>query len=92
MTNILKHESLIWAIADTYRSVGIVDGEVPKAMMPFFALMMIDSRMLRTSTILRKQLEEEGLTSKEILEEMKEDMPYYNSMIIEEKISLKNIT
>ena len=91
MNNILKHESLIWAIADTYRSVGIVDGDVPKAMMPFFALMMVDSRMIRTSTLLRNKLKEEGLSEEDIIDEMKEEMPYFNSMIVEEDISLEDI-
>jgi len=91
MDNILKYESQIWAIADTYRSVGIVDGDVPRAMMPFFALMMVDSRMVRSSSLLRKKLEEEGLSKESIIEEMKEDMPYFNSMIVEEQISLEDI-
>ena len=64
MNNILKHEGLIWSIADTYRSVGILDGDVPKAMIPLFALMLVDSRIVRTSTLLRKKLENEGLSKK----------------------------
>ena len=47
--NILEHESKIWAIADSLRSVGIVDDNVRVAMMPFFALMMVDSRMVRAT-------------------------------------------
>lgn len=89
--NILKHESQIWAIADTLRSVGILDDNVRIAMMPFFALMMVDSRMVRATELLSEQKRKDGLTEEEIIEELKEDMPYYNSSIIERGISLKEI-
>jgi len=33
-------------------------------MIPLFALMLVDSRIVRTSTLLRKKLENEGLSKK----------------------------
>lgn len=89
--NILEHESKIWAIADSLRSVGIVDDNVRIAMMPFFALMMVDSRMVRSTKELSKQKELDGLSRDEITEELKEDLSYYNSSITEDNISLRDI-
>ena len=89
--NILEHESKIWAIADSLRSVGIVDDNVRVAMMPFFALMMVDSRMVRATEELSKQKEKDGLSKDEIIEELKEDLSYYNSSITEDNISLRDI-
>ena len=48
MSDILKYESKIWEIANTLRSKGIVDQSVPEFMMPFFVLVMLDSRLIRS--------------------------------------------
>lgn len=45
--NILQYESEIWATADLLRGIGIKESEWPAYMMPFFALIMIESRLLR---------------------------------------------
>jgi hypothetical protein len=45
--NILQYESEIWATADLLRGCGIKESECPSYMMPFFALIMIESRLLR---------------------------------------------
>jgi len=45
--NILQYESEIWATADLLRGCGIKESEWPSYMMPFFALIMIESRLLR---------------------------------------------
>src|SRR6266540_1625043 len=44
---ILQYESKIWATADLLRGCGIKESEWPSFMMPFFALIMIESRLLR---------------------------------------------
>ena len=46
--NILQYESKIWATADLLRGCGIKESEWPSFMMPFFALVMIESRLLNT--------------------------------------------
>ncbi len=45
--NILQYESKIWATADLLRGCGIKESEWPSFMMPFFALVMIESRLIR---------------------------------------------
>ena len=42
-----EYESKIWATADLLRGQGIKESEWPAFMMPFFALVMIESRLLR---------------------------------------------
>lgn len=46
--DILQYESQIWAVADLMRGVGIKDSKFPDFMMPFFALVMLESRMLNS--------------------------------------------
>ncbi|WP_162419527.1 HsdM family class I SAM-dependent methyltransferase [Cyclobacterium roseum] len=53
--NILKHESDVWKTADLLIGAGIKQSDFPKYMMPFFALIMVESRLIRES----KRLEEE---------------------------------
>lgn len=45
--DILQYESKIWATADLLRGCGIKESEWPSFMMPFFALSMIESRLVR---------------------------------------------
>jgi len=45
--DILQYESKIWATADLLRGCGIKESEWPWFMMPFFALAMIESRLVR---------------------------------------------
>lgn len=44
--DILQYESQIWAVADLMRGAGIKDSKFPDYMMPFFALVMLEGRML----------------------------------------------
>jgi type I restriction enzyme M protein len=52
--NILKHESDVWKTADLLIGAGIKQSDFPKYMMPFFALLMVESRLIREA----KRLEE----------------------------------
>lgn len=47
MKNIMQYESKVWATADFLRAVGIPGGDYPKYMMPIFAMMMVESRILK---------------------------------------------
>ena len=42
-----KYASKVWSTADTLRGVGAKDSQWPNHMMPFFALMLLESRALR---------------------------------------------
>jgi type I restriction enzyme M protein len=44
---LLAHAETIWKTADTLRGAGIKESEWPAYMMPFFALMMLESRLRR---------------------------------------------
>src|SRR4051794_21246888 len=92
--NILQYESKIWQTADLLRGSGIKESEWPSYMMPFFALVMIESRLLRKYEEL---VEEHG---KEAMEQVdKEDLPGlisamgqgYNKFIFENGYRLAHI-
>src|SRR5690554_4458486 len=53
--NILKYESDVWRTADLLIGAGIKQSDFPKYMMPYFALLMVESRLIREA----KRLEEE---------------------------------
>lgn len=93
--NILQYESEIWATADLLRGCGIKESEWPSYMMPFFALIMIESRLLR---LLEEEIEIAG--GLKAFEAMREDDKLallmdkkqgYNKYLFEEKKSLKDI-
>ena len=58
--NILQYESKIWATADLLRGCGIKESEWPSFMMPFFALVMIESRLVRMFDDLKKEIGEKA--------------------------------
>jgi type I restriction enzyme M protein len=66
--NILQYESKVWSTADSLISVGIKQSDFPKFMMPFFALILVESRLLR----MKEELEKSGdkLDKEDFLEEM----------------------
>jgi type I restriction enzyme M protein len=93
--NILQYESEIWATADLLRGCGIKESEWPAYMMPFFALIMIESRLVR---LLEKEIADAG--GVEAFEAMREDdrlallidqKQGYNKYLFEQKKSLAEI-
>ena len=44
--NILQYESAVWRTADLLIGAGIKQSDFPKYMMPFFALLMVESRLI----------------------------------------------
>lgn len=93
--NILQYESEIWATADLLRGQGIKESEWPSYMMPFFALIMIESRLLR---LLEDEIKIAG--GKDKFYAMREDDRFallmdskqgYNKYILEQNKSLKEI-
>lgn len=53
--NILKYESDIWKTADLLIGAGIKQSDFPKFMMPFFALVMVESRLIREANRIREE-------------------------------------
>lgn len=95
--NILKYESTIWQTADLLIGAGIKQSDFPKYMMPYFALIMVESRLIRESN---KLLEEYGVNStskldietmQDFVEEFTDNGLGYNDFIIGKNKTLKDI-
>ena len=65
----MHYESDIWAIADLLLAASVKQSDFPAYMMPFFALMMLEGRMLNAMKCIE---EEEGLTVKNYPKDFKE--------------------
>lgn len=91
--DILKYESKVWATADLLIGAGIKQSDFPKYMMPFFALIMVESRFIRMADELRKELEESGetLSPEDFLEEIKDQEKGYNTYLFEHNKTLVDI-
>lgn len=89
--DIMQYESDIWAAADLLIAAGIKQSKFPDYMMPYFALMLLESRMLQV----KKKLEEDGYSRNDDLEEyieaFKEEGTGYNEYIVEHGKKLSDI-
>lgn len=87
--NIMQYESKVWSTADSLIGAGIKQSDFPKFMMPFFALALVESRLLR----MKEELENSGdkLTKEDFLEEMREEGKGYNIYLFEKGKTLKDI-
>ena len=92
--NILQYESKIWATADLLRGSGLKESEWPSFMMPFFALAMIESRLIRMFDEMVDELGEEALDDidkDDLIEVIRGKGQGYNAFIFERKQTLKDI-
>jgi type I restriction enzyme M protein len=92
--NILQYESRIWNTADLLRGSGIKESEWPSFMMPFFALVMIESRLIRMFDELKDQIGEDALADiekEDFIDLIKDKGQGYNVYIFEHKKTLKDI-
>ena len=88
--DILAYEPEVWRSADVLRSsVGLKNSEFPDFMMPFFALRMVESRLVREYARISQDVELTSETDR--IDELKDTAGFYNSMIIERKILLSDI-
>lgn len=87
--NILKYESDIWKTADLLIGAGIKQSDFPKFMMPFFALVMVESRLIRESK--RIETEEGKENMEDFLEIFQLEGLGYNDYVIRKGITLKDI-
>jgi type I restriction enzyme M protein len=85
--DILKYESKIWATADLLIGAGIKQSDFPTFMMPFFALMMVESRLLR----MKEELQSDDIADNILLELIKNEDKGYNTYLFEHKKQLKDI-
>lgn len=95
--NILQYESTIWATADLLRGCGIKESEWPSHMMPFFALVMIESRLLRMFDALKAELAELGedtldeIDPDDLIDLIQDKGQGYNAYLFEKHQTLKDI-
>ena len=92
--NILQYESKIWATADLLRGCGIKESEWPSFMMPFFALAMIESRLVRMFGDLKGEIGEAAFAKIEkddLYDLIKDKGQGYNIFIFEKSQALTDI-
>ena len=92
--NILQYESKIWATADLLRGCGIKESEWPSFMMPFFALAMIESRLVRMFSDLKGEIGEAAFAKIEkddLYDLIKDKGQGYNIFIFEKSQALTDI-
>lgn len=92
--NILQYESKIWATADLLRGSGIKESEWPSYMMPFFALTMIESRLVRMFDNLKVEIGEEAfanINKNDLYDMIKDQGQGYNIYIFEKNQTLTDI-
>ena len=92
--NILQYESKIWATAYLLRGSGIKESEWPSYMMPFFALAMIESRLVRMFDELKLEIGEAAFAKihkDDLYDLIKDKGQGYNIFIFEKHQSLTDI-
>jgi len=92
--DILQYESKIWATADLLRGSGIKESEWPSFMMPFFALAMIESRLVRMFDDLKAEIGEDAFTNiakDDLYDLIKDKGQGYNTHIFEHNMTLTDI-
>lgn len=97
--NILQYTGKIWSTADLLIASGIKQSEFPNYMMPFFGLILLESRMLRNvEQVLREEFEVDKMEDlkPEQLEDFKDEFIYqdvgFNEYIVLQGKTLKTIT
>lgn len=87
--NILKYESDIWKTADLLIGAGIKQSDFPKFMMPFFALLMVESRLIRESKRLKEAIGDVDMD--DFVEMFELEGLGYNDYVIRNGKTLKDI-
>ncbi len=87
--NILKYEGDVWRTADLLLGAGIKQSDFPKFMMPYFALIMVESRLIRESNKLKET--HTDLDIEDFIELFKEEGLGYNDFVIRKNKTLKDI-
>ncbi len=87
--NILKYESDIWRKADLLIGAGIKQSDFPKYMMPFFALLMVESRLIREASRLEEEIGRDNV--EDFVEMFQLEGLGYNDYVIRKGKTLKDI-
>ena len=89
--NILQYESDIWSSADSLRSAGLKQSDFPKYMMPFFALRMVESRLIREHKRLSEEFGKTEQNTEDYIDYFKTIGLGYNEYIIRHNKILSDI-
>lgn len=89
--NILQYESDIWSSADSLRSAGLKQSDFPKYMMPFFALRMVESRLIREHKRLSEEFGKTDHNTDEYVEYFKTIGLGYNDYVVRNGKKLSDI-
>ncbi|MDD2797960.1 MAG: N-6 DNA methylase [Bacteroidales bacterium] len=89
--NILQYESDIWSSADSLRSAGLKQSDFPKYMMPFFALRMVESRLIREHKRLSDEFGKSENNTDDYIEYFKTAGLGYNEYVIRQNKKLSDI-
>lgn len=87
--NILQYERDVWKTADLLIASGIKQSDFPKFMMPFFALLMVESRLVREAKRLKEEIGE--IEIDEFIEMFQLEGLGYNDFVIRKNKTLKDI-
>jgi type I restriction enzyme M protein len=95
MNNILQYESKVWSTADLLIGAGIKQSDFPKYMMPYFAMIMLESRLVRHYNELLKDFGADSIDDIEdvndFFEEFKDYNIGYNEVVIRQNTTLADI-
>ncbi len=93
--NILQYESKVWSTADLLIGAGIKTSDFPKYMMPYFAMIMLESRLVRHYKELLKDFDVESIKDidniDDFLEEFKDYNIGYNDLVVKNQKTLAEI-
>ena len=87
--NILKYTSDVWNTADLLIGAGIKQSDFPKYMMPYFALLMVESRLIREAKRLEEEIGRDNI--EDFVEMFQLEGLGYNDYVIRKNKSLKDI-
>lgn len=87
--NILKYESDVWRTADLLIGAGIKQSDFPKYMMPYFALLMVESRLIREARRLEEEIGKDSID--DFVEMFQLEGLGYNDYLIRTGKTLKDI-
>lgn len=87
--NILKYESDVWRTADLLIGAGIKQSDFPKYMMPYFALLMVESRLIREANRLEEEIGRDNID--DFIEMFQLEGLGYNDYLIRKGKTLKDI-
>lgn len=87
--NILQYESKVWATADLLIGAGVKQSEFPIFMMPFFALIMVESRLLRMVEEIKADFGD--VETEDFIDEVKEQEQGYNEYLLRHNKTIVDI-